>query len=216
MIIDRRLITGKWILWSVMGLMGLAVLIHRELPYLSPDHPLRPHHLFLRDMLLPHLAFGCIAMFAGPLQFSSRLRTRHMRLHRVLGHLYAWSIFVSAPLATIMPLRLHQDHFYVAGTFSHAGTWLICTVVAYVLALNRQVQAHRQWMVRSYAMTFSFIVVRVIGHWLPLPDPEFGIFDVINTLALLLLADIALNWRELTVRRASQLARGTSAPGPAR
>lgn len=49
-----------------------------------------------RHLLIPHTLGDVIALLAGPLQFSSRFRERHLKLHRVLGRIYVVCVFVGA------------------------------------------------------------------------------------------------------------------------
>ena len=49
-----------------------------------------------RHLLIPHTLCGVIALLAGPVQFSSRLRQRHLKFHRVLGRVYVISVFIGA------------------------------------------------------------------------------------------------------------------------
>jgi uncharacterized membrane protein len=186
-----------------MFLMGLLVLAFVEIPYLNPHSGMRPHHLSIRWLLLPHLLAGSVAMLSGPVQFSSRIRRRYPRVHRLLGRFYVGAVLIAAPLAISIPIYLRQDKFYIAGTIAHAGTWFVATLIAFLIARNRHIPQHRQWMIRSYALTFSFIIVRFFSKFVPLPDHEFGMADVIITLLVLLASDIGMNWQELTTRRAS-------------
>jgi hypothetical protein len=61
-------------------------------------------------------------------------------------------------------------------------------------------------MVRSYAVTFTFVFTRVLNlwprYWSRLGDTLAAVGVIAFTLASLLVVDIALNWRELTTRRA--------------
>jgi uncharacterized membrane protein len=195
--------TRKNLGWVVMFLMGLFVLALVEIPYLNPHGGMRPHHLEIRWLLLPHLLAGSVALLWGPVQFSSRMRRRYPRVHRILGRFYVGAVLIAAPLAISIPIYLRQDKFYIAGTIAHAGTWFVSTLVAFLIARNRHIPQHRQWMIRSYALTFSFVIVRVFSKFFPLPDPVFGIVDVIVTLLVLLASDIGMNWQELARRRAS-------------
>jgi uncharacterized membrane protein len=195
--------TRKNLGWVVMFLMGLFVLAFVEIPYLNPHGGMRPHHLEIRWLLLPHLLAGSVALLSGPVQFSSRIRRRFPKMHRIVGRFYVGSVLLAAPLAMSIPIYLRQDMFYIAGTIAHAGTWFIATLVAFLIARNRHIPQHRRWMIRSYALTFSFVIVRVYSKFFPLPDPVFGIADAIITLLVLLASDIGMNWQELTTRRAS-------------
>ena len=87
-----------------------------------------------------------------------------------------------------------------------AAAWIVCTTAAFITARNRQITQHRQWMARSYAVTFTFVSSRVLNLWPPywshLGDALAGFGVVAFTLASLLIVDLGLNWRELTTRRA--------------
>ena len=46
-----------------------------------------------------------------------------------------------------------------------AAAWIVCTTAAFITARNRQFAQHRQWMIRSYAVTFTFVSSRVLNLW---------------------------------------------------
>jgi hypothetical protein len=90
------------------------------------------------------------------------------------------------------------------GTCVQAGAWIVCTLAAFLTARNRQLAQHRQWMVRSYAVTFTFIALRILSIWpryWNLPDATNVVVIVSTTFGSVLLADLGLNWRELVHRR---------------
>jgi energy-converting hydrogenase Eha subunit C len=60
-------------------------------------------------------------------------------------------------------------------------------------------------MVRSYILTFSFVITRVLSPLWPIfhvSITQYGMIEVILNVLYLLVADIALNWREISTRRA--------------
>jgi uncharacterized membrane protein len=142
------------------------------------------------------------ALLIGPINFSSRIRQRHLRLHRVLGRIYVVSVFVGA--ATGVALAAGRPGF--PGTSGQAAAWVVCTSAAFITARNRQIVQHRQWMARSYAVTFTFVSSRVLNlwprYWSHLGDTLSAVGVIAFTLFSLLIVDLGLNWRELTTRRA--------------
>jgi hypothetical protein len=86
-----------------------------------------------------------------------------------------------------------------------AAAWVVCTTAALIAARNRQVIQHRQWMARSYAVTFTFVSSRVLNlwsrYWSHLGDAFAAVGVIAFTLASLLIVDLGLNWRELTISR---------------
>ena len=192
-------------LWTLLALTALFVFITSEV-FLAADYPM--YHAYRlqviadRRLLIPHVVFGTLALLSGPTQFSSRLRERSLQLHRVLGRVYVGSVFLSAPMGVM--LAAGRPGF--PGTLMQAVAWIICTAAALVTARNRNIAAHRQWMARSYAVTFTFVSSRVLNLWPPywshLGDSFSAVGVIAFTLASLLAVDLGLNWRELTTRRA--------------
>src|ERR1700682_2791740 len=94
-----RSIQAKHIFFIVYALLILLVVYQYEMPFLDSQSPARLHFAKVRWWLLPHGLLGAIALFIAPLQFSNRLRQRHLQLHRVLGRFYVAGVAVAAPVA---------------------------------------------------------------------------------------------------------------------
>ena len=195
----------KLTLWISLGLTTLFVFITSEV-FLIADYPMyhryRLQVIADRHLLIPHVLFGTIALLSGPLQFSSRFRESHMKLHRILGRVYVLSVFIGA----FTGIALAVGRPGLPGTSMQAAAWMVCTTAAFMTARNRQITQHRQWMARSYAVTFTFVSSRVLNLWPPywshLGDAFAAVGVIAFTLVSLLAVDIGLNWRELTTRRA--------------
>ncbi len=196
----------KTVLWTSLGLTALFVFITSEALLLT-DYPM--YHAYRlqviadRHLLIPHALCGIIALLAGPVQFSSRLRQRRLKIHRVLGRIYVVSVFIGA----LTGIALAAGRPGMPGTSIQAAAWIVCTGAALITARNRQIHQHRQWMVRSYAVTFTFVSSRVLNLWPPywshLGDTLAAVGIIAFTLASLLVAELGLHWRrELTTRRA--------------
>lgn len=197
--------TFKFTLWISLGLTTLFVFITSEV-FLMADYPMyhryRLQVIADRHLLIPHVIFGTIALLSGPLQFSTRFRQRYLRFHRILGRVYVISVFVGA----ITGIALAAGRPGLPGTFMQAVAWIVCTTAAFITARNRQITQHRQWMARSYAVTFTFVSSRVLNlwprYWGHLGDAFAAVGVIAFTLVSLLAVDLGLNWRELTTRRA--------------
>ena len=193
------------VLWISLGLTALVVFITSEV-LLVTDYPM--YHAYRlqviadRHLLVPHTLGGVIALLAGPIQFSSRFRQRYLKFHRVLGRAYVVSVFVGA----LTGIALSAGRPGMPGTCVQAAAWVVCTTAAFITARNRQIARHRQWMVRSYAVTFTFVSSRVLNlwplYWSHLGDALAAVGLIVFTLASLLVVELGLNWRELTTLRA--------------
>lgn len=198
----------KALLWLVLGAMVLSVTIYSEIPLArKPDEQAYMRTIPL--LIIPHFLGGLLALLSGPLLFSSRLRGRYPKFHRVLGRVYVLSVLIAAPLGVLLSNHRHDPraiHFVIA-TIVQATTWGITTLAALFTARNGYFQQHREWMVRSYAVTFTFITTRVLQ---PLPIwnrqsvATFSIKIIIITFLSVLVPDIAFHWRQLTSKRTAR------------
>lgn len=196
---------SKLIFWTVLGLAALSVIPFTEFPILHDKTGInvayRAKLFHDRFLLFPHALGGTLALLSGPLQFSRRFRSRHLKFHRVLGRVYVFSVLIAASITFI----LTQGSGLELGTYVQSGAWIVCTLAAFLIARNRQLVQHRQWMIRSYAVTFTFVSLRVLDPWakyLHMSVPAFVLTIIIVTFASVFLPDIAFNWRELTTSRA--------------
>jgi uncharacterized membrane protein len=195
--------TPKHSLWLLLGLAALFVFITNEV-FLVIDYPLyhqyRVHLIADRYLLFPHALFGTIALLSGPIQFSTRFRQRYLPFHRILGRVYV----VSVLLAAIIAMIISAGHPLFPGTCVQASAWIICTLAAFLTVRNGHIAQHRQWMVRSYAVTFTFISLRVLSIWPAywnLSDATNVTIIIATTFVSILLCDLGLNGRELTSSR---------------
>jgi uncharacterized membrane protein len=112
--------------------------------------------------IITHIAACMVALVIGPLQFLTRLRKRRfLNIHRWMGRLYligSASGFYMAWLS-FGELAAHLS-------FGSLAVWWFTTgLMAYRHIRAGHIEAHRQWMIRSYAMTFAAVTLRL---WLPL------------------------------------------------
>jgi hypothetical protein len=186
--------------------MGLSVLIYSEIASLYPSDPGRPHFYAMRWWLLPHILCGVVAMFSGPFQFSARLRKNSPGFHRTMGKIYVIAAVIGASLAVYMDATVdsHPNHVIDVGYLCHPLAWGLTAIIAWRTAVTRNFNVHRQWMIRSYLITFTFVLVRFpnpIRAWGEMSDPNFSIVLVVLMFLCFFGADIALNWREISTRR---------------
>src|ERR1039457_1848506 len=126
----------KTVLWISLGLTALFVFITSEV-LLVADYPM--YHAYRlqviadRHLLIPHTLCAVIALLAGPMQFSSRLRQRRLKFHRVLGRIYVISVFIGA----LTGIALAAGRPGMPGTCMQAAAWIVCTTAAFITARNR-------------------------------------------------------------------------------
>lgn len=119
-----------------------------------------------------HIVGGILALTTGPFQFLRRFRNRNLHLHRRLGMIYVLSILLAAPCAFYAALYANEGWIARTGFACLAVVWFLTTFQAYLTIREKNVLAHKRWMVRSYACTAAAITLRL---WLPI---EMAVFHL--------------------------------------
>lgn len=155
-----NLTTRHWI-FIALALSTVLIAFTKLIPELNSQSSGYRYYYPVRWWLLPHVFTGAVALFAGPLQFSNRLRRSRPKLHRVVGFCYMFAVFLSAPFAAVVTL-LHVALIPSLAPFVQGSAWIIATGMAWTMAVRRNFTQHRQWMIRSYALTTTFVSTRLL------------------------------------------------------
>ena len=129
----------------LMALFGLRYFVYGSVAYFPRQRAVYEARTF---GLLVHIGAMMLAVAAGPFQFLRSLRERHFVLHRVLGRVYITAAVVGA-----------------------LGAGLLTTTYALVRIRTGNVQSHREWMTRSYALIFAAVTLRLYAPFL---EAAFG------------------------------------------
>jgi uncharacterized membrane protein len=199
----------KYLVFAFVGLMVAYVLNHNEGFLIHANDPIWHHYQPFKWWLLPHGIAGACALLLGPMQFSDRLRKKYAKLHRVVGRLYIGGVFVAGPLGIY--IQFFQERSGATRSFSvaaavDAALWMTTTAIALLFILRGNVNLHRQWMTRSFAVAIVFLEVRVIGGVTGLDQLGPAALETIVWVCLafaVLSADIVLQWQDLYRSRSS-------------
>lgn len=112
--------------------------------------------------LFPHVACGLLAILIGPLQFWPRLRRDYLGAHRIAGRVYVVAVLAGAVAAFGMAASAEGGAAYALGLSGLATAWITTTAMAFIAIRRKQLTQHKQWMVRSYVVTFAFVTFRLL------------------------------------------------------
>jgi pimeloyl-ACP methyl ester carboxylesterase len=159
-------------------------------------------------LVFAHMAAGTLMLFVGGANLYVGATRRHFRFHKLLGYIYLAGGSIGSALALVLalasPHRPGSQGFGVSmGATSDTGyalaalaaAWLLAAAMGYRAARNHRFDSHRAWMIRSYVLTWSFVLCRLIGR-VPLPH-EIGDLAAIVWLSWivpLLACEVALQW----------------------
>ncbi len=100
-------------------------------------------------------------LLAGFTQFSTKIRDYYPKVHRGLGYSYALNVlFITGPASLIMAFYANGGITSKAAFILLAIGWLYFTAMAVVKARSGDYDAHRDYMIRSYALTLSALTLR--------------------------------------------------------
>lgn len=111
--------------------------------------------------LFAHIVFASLALGLMPLQFWSGLRAMRPRLHRWIGYGYVSCVVISGLGALALLPEFLGTRFAALGLFLLALIWIFCTARAVFAARSGDFVAHRRWMIRSAALSFAAVTLRL-------------------------------------------------------
>ena len=119
----------------------------------------------------------------------------------MMGRAYLIGVAIAVPFSVYLSLT-HSTLAFRFFLLTLAAAWTLTTAVAFAAVLKGNVQIHRQWMVRSYAITTTFVTTRVLtaipaigggGEAISVPA-QWSLLVV-----MMVLVELCLVWRDLLV-----------------
>jgi uncharacterized membrane protein YozB (DUF420 family) len=108
-----------------------------------------------------HVLVSAIILIVGFFQVSN-ISQRKLPLHRAFGKFYVFGIlFFAAPGGLIMALFINRGPWVLLSFLCQVMLWFVFTALAYDRIRKRDLDAHRKWMLRSFALTCAAITLRV-------------------------------------------------------
>jgi hypothetical protein len=114
-----------------------------------------------RTAFFIHVYASMWVLFAGFTQFSRKLMRYNPRLHRILGYIYVVDILlITGPAGLLMGFFANGGLTSRVAFITLALLWIFCTAMALIKAKQKDFKSHRDFMIRSYALTLSAISLR--------------------------------------------------------
>ena len=171
---SKQLSLKQKIGWVILLLMAVFPVLF-SLGYLSMD----PENFNFTEqkavytahmtMLITHVSTAMLAILIGPFQFLPGLRKgRLLKIHRWLGRAYLLSVLFGGISGLYMAQFAYGGIITELGFATLACLWLYSGYRAYRDIRNKNIEGHREWMIRNYALTLAGLMLRV---WVPLSIP---------------------------------------------
>jgi hypothetical protein len=133
-------------------------------------------HGAYRDAFYVHIFSGPLVLFNGLILLNESVRRRHGAWHRWLGRMQ-----VVVLLLFVLPSSVVLSRHAFGGPAAGLSFLLLsaatatCAIIGVVYACRRRYDRHRRWMIRSYVLICSAVVLRLISGaagMVGVPSPE--------------------------------------------
>ena len=143
----RRAIRGDWELWD-----------------LSDLHLYRPEQPLANVLMTTHMLGGSWLMLAGPIQLIPSIRRNYLSFHRWTGRVYIVASLVTATSIIFFVLLYRtsrRDIYEDVGNVLLGCAMLVCAVQSYRHVRAKQVEQHKWWSYRLFALVLAALLYRL-------------------------------------------------------
>ena len=153
---------GGSIAWTVIMLLSVGVggyalyLVATGFTALGLSNP-----MFDPWGLRVHIAASGVAMLVGAFQFLKPLRQKAPALHRWIGRIYVAACTTGGIAGGVIALSSTAGPIAGWGFLLLAVFWIPFTLLALAAAMRKDFIAHEHWMIRSFALTFAAVTLRI-------------------------------------------------------
>jgi hypothetical protein len=166
----RKMSLGQKIGWAFLLLLAIyPVLLSSGYLTMNPENffeQQRAVYIAHLAFLMTHIIASMLAILIGAFQFLPPLRKgRLLKVHRWLGRAYLLGILFGGLSGLYMAQFAHGGIISELGFGVLACIWLYTGFMAYKQVRNKDLEGHRQWMIRNYALTFAGVMLRI---WVPI------------------------------------------------
>lgn len=186
------------VLWAAAIATSALVLWQHAVPVLAGS--VLREHTEHAGLLVVHVLGGLAMLILGAAGLFIGWTRRGFRHHRIVG--YGYLLLGSVGAATALALSFKAPHaprsLYVA-TGTLALVWLVVAAMAFRAARYRRIALHREWMIRSYVLSWTFVGCRLAESFPFFPGlGAEGITASIwlNWIVPLIVCELALQWRK--------------------
>lgn len=159
-----------------------------------------PEHF---GLVYAHMIGGTIMLFIGAINLYIGTTSRYFKYHKLFGRTYliGGAIGVAFVLVVLLSSAHKSDPAVMftnvtVSLLTLGAAWLGCAAMAYRAVRNGQYGQHREWIIRSYVLAWSFVFCRIASRVPGVSDLGGGeAFIWLSWVAPLLLCEVFLHWR---------------------
>ena len=194
----------SFVLTIFLILFAGKFVIHDALPYFGLKKETCGDYWNVKWSLIGHISGGLLALAIGPFQFSKTFRNKFMTTHRWMGRIYLTAILIGTISATFLAwtTAIEVNFSWALAMQCLAFAWIVTAFMAYLSVMKGRILQHKEWMVRSYVVTFAFVNFRWLSEP-PLAHQLMNTFEErgpamawLSWTIPLLITEIVLSWKK--------------------
>jgi uncharacterized membrane protein len=167
-----------WILFVVMSIIiglypTLYFFLNKKFSLLSTKNTVLLNNIIWNIGFYIHIIFGGLALLIGWTQFSLKIRSNKLNLHKQIGKVYVISSLLSASASLYIAFYATGGLVTSLGFICLGTIWFYTTLKAYLQIKKGKIESHEKMMIYSYASCFAAVTLRI---WLPLLTALFNDF----------------------------------------
>lgn len=151
--------------WGIVTFLSLGIVLVASRYFTFNPEVFFPEqkevYLAHQTGIMLHIFGGTLALAIGPFQFLTRLRIRWPQIHRWLGRIYLLAILLGGLAGLYMATFAYAGIITSLGFSTLAVLWLTTGFMAYRTIRAGNTVAHRNWMIRNFALTFAAVTLRL-------------------------------------------------------
>lgn len=146
-----------------------------------------------------HVFSAGFALPAGFTQFNTRLLRNHPKVHRILGYIYVLSILVlAAPSGFFIGIFANGGMVAKTSFVTLSILWFVFTFKAIQAIKKKQYQSHKNYMIRSYALTLSALSLRmwkviIVSLLHPAPMDTYVVISILGWIPNYIIAEYIIS-----------------------
>jgi hypothetical protein len=145
-----------------------------------------------------HALGGTFMLSAGALALYVGWTKRWLRFHKWIGYTYLSAGTLASIAALVLSARpAHPPMSLGVATGTLAAFWLAFAAMALRAALNKRFESHREWVIRSYVLTWTFVGCRIaqtVPVFASLGEEGITAGIWLYWIAPILICEICLQW----------------------
>ena len=164
---------------AIAAILSVAVALFSLRYLIASPWPVAPamvaHNAFATFWLPVHATFAAIALLLVPFQLWPTPAGGRRAWHRLAGRAYVIACLLAAPAGLVLAFGATTGPISTAGFGTLAVIWFTVDALGWRAAVQRRFADHRRWMIRSFALTFGAVTLRLYLPIGPLLGIDFNV-----------------------------------------